>query len=40
MNTNITAKEIMERIRRNERFEKIVKTVEIMSAKYGPILNH
>lgn len=33
----ITAKEIMRKIRGNKRFDKIAKTVEIMSAKYGPI---
>ena len=36
-NTNITAKEIMKKIRDNKRFEKIMNTVEIMSNKYGPI---
>lgn len=36
-NTNITAKEIMKKIRNNKRFEKIMNTVEIMSNKYGPI---
>lgn len=36
-NTNITAKEIMRKIRNNERFAKIVKTVKVMSDKYGPI---
>ena len=33
----ITAKEIMRKIRKNKRFEKVRKTVEVMSAKYGPI---
>ena len=36
-NTNITAKEIMRKIRNNERFEKIIETVKVMSDKYGPI---
>ena len=36
-NTNITAKEIMRKIRNNERFAKIIETVKIMSDKYGPI---
>ena len=36
-NTNITAKEIMRKIRNNERFAKIIKTVKVMSDKYGPI---
>lgn len=36
-NTNITAKEIMRKIRNNERFAKIVETVKVMSDKYGPI---
>ena len=36
-NTNITAKEIMKKIRNNERFEKIIETVKVMSDKYGPI---
>ena len=36
-NTNITAKEIMRKIRNNERFAKIIETVKVMSDKYGPI---
>ena len=36
-NTNITAKEIMRKIRNNERFTKIIETVKVMSDKYGPI---
>lgn len=36
-NTNITAKEIMRKIRKSERFNKIVETVEAMSSKYGQI---
>ena len=36
-NTNITAKEIMKTIRKNERFNKIVETVKTMSSKYGQI---
>lgn len=36
-NTNITAKEIMKKIRNNERFAKIIETVKVMSDKYGPI---
>lgn len=36
-NTNITAKEIMRKIRSNERFAKIIETVKVMSDKYGPI---
>ena len=36
-NTNITAKEIIRTIRKNERFEKIIETVKVMSDKYGPI---
>lgn len=36
-NTNITAKEIMRKIRNNKRFEKIIETVKVMSDKYGPI---
>ena len=36
-NTNITAKEIIKKIRNNERFEKIIETVKVMSDKYGPI---
>lgn len=36
-NTNITAKEIMRKIRNNKRFEQIVETVKVMSDKYGPI---
>ena len=35
-NTNITAKEIMRKIRNNERFAKIIETVKVMSDKYGP----
>ena len=36
-NTNITAKEIMRKIRNNERFAKIIETVKVMSDKYGSI---
>lgn len=36
-NAIITAKEIMKKIRNNERFEKIIETVKVMSDKYGPI---
>ena len=36
-NTNITAKEIMRKIKNNERFAKIIETVKVMSDKYGPI---
>lgn len=36
-NTNITAKEIMRKIRNNERFAKIIETAKVMSDKYGPI---
>ena len=36
-NTNITAKEIMRKIRNNERFTKIIETIKVMSDKYGPI---
>ena len=36
-NTNITAKEIMRKIRNNKRFAKIIETVKVMSDKYGPI---
>lgn len=36
-NTNITAKEIMRKIRNNKRFKKIIETVKVMSDKYGPI---
>ena len=36
-NTNITAKEIIRTIRKSERFNKIVETVEAMSSKYGQI---
>ena len=36
-NTNITAKEIMRKIRKNERCEKRIETVKVMSDKYGPI---
>ena len=33
----ITAKEIMRKIRSNKRFAKIIETVKVMSDKYGPI---
>ena len=37
-NTNITAKEIINKIRSNERFEKIKKVVKVMSEKYGRVM--
>lgn len=38
MNTNITASQIMKKIRGNKRFDKIKKVVETMSNKYGCIV--
>ena len=37
MKNTITAKDIMKKIRGNERFSKIVETVKVMSDKYGTI---